>query len=637
MSKKETSPFIFQYIYPKMRYVLGFGRILYRTWGKLYTRFRKRPLSSPVIPDAYTVFNSDTVDSEIDLSCLSGEFPVEIDGSLYLAQCLGSPSAFMVGDTNIVRMDFGAGQIKLTNRLMKTPAALARKKLADTRHRFDFFGLMYLSPGLGIYSYTEGMYLLPDGRIAVTSDIDRPWIIERDSLRVATPIGRRNEWLPMMMDSAGEVLGSLFAGYNNSHAVYTDHQTREVFLVNYQKMQPNGEHPVFLIRWDGKSEFERWLVLSEDGEPIEIKQSIHELVFSRDYILLADTAFAAGTEMFTPWVSAPLPNSKTVVYIVDRRELKSDSRTVSARRMEVNEACIHLVAEYDNPDDKITAYMLHTPATNTAELIRENDQDLDGNYFPEHLIGYGTLPVLDLSSVGKHVFDMKQEKVVHSQYLSQMPYTWGPYLYAYKGRQTSPYTGQDLFVMFKGFSKDVLPRRIYNNYKDVGSRRVSLDEMVGGEGLKHNNSICRITTGDLKIADTYVFPDRVLLYTIACLDSKEPNQPGYVIAGVVTDETVPDQSSGHEYWLFPADNLAGGPICKLGHPTLNNSTLFHSVYIPHSKEWERKNQHQPYHVSLREDYPKDELEKWSDEVLSVFRDEIWPYYNISNTSGKITD
>jgi hypothetical protein len=410
-----------------------------------------------------------------------------------------------------------------------------------------------------------------------------------------------------------------------------------VFLVNYQKMQPNGEHPVFLIQWDGNSEFQRWLILGENGRPIEIKQSIHELVFSRDYILLADTAFAAGTEMFTPWVSAPLPNSKTVVYIVDRRELKSDSRTVSARRMEVNEACIHLVAEYDNPDDKITAYMLHTPATNTAELIRENDQDLDGNYFPEYLIGHGTLPVLDLSSVGKHVFDMKQEKVVHSQYLSQMPYTWGPYLYAYKGRLTSPYTGQDLFVMFKGFSKDVLPRRIYNNYKDVGSRRVSLDEMIGGEGLKHNNSICRITTDDLKIKDAYVFPDRVFLYTIACLDSKEPNQPGYVIAGIVTDETVPDQSSGHEYWLFPADNLAGGPICKLGHPNLNNSTLFHSVYIPGSKEWKRKNQHQPYHVSLREDYPKDELEKWGDEVLSVFRDEIWPYYDISNTSGKITD
>jgi len=509
---------------------------------------------------------------------------------------------------------------------MKTPAALARTELADTRFRFEFFGLMYLSPGLGMFSYTEGMYLLPDGRIAVTSDIDRPWVIERDSLRATTPVGRRNEWLPMMTESAGEVLGSLFAGYNNSHVIYTDHETGEMFLVNYQKIQPNGDHPAYLIRWDGEGEFERWLVLGEDGQPIEIKQSVHELVFSRDYILLADTAFAAGTEMFTPWVSAPLPSDKTVVYIIDRRELKSNERTVTARRMEVNEACIHLVAEYENPDDKVTAYMLHTPATNTAELIRENDTDLNGNYFPERLIGYGTLPVLDLSSVGKHVFDMNLGKVSHSQYLTQTPYTWGPYLYTYMGRQTLPYQGQDLFVMFKGFSKDILPKRIYDAYKDIDSRRVSLEEMVGGEGLKHNNSICRIATEDLKIADAYVFPDRVLLYTIACLDSKKEDQPGYVIAGVVTDDKAGgDKSSGHEYWVFTADNLSHGPVCKLGHPDLNNSTLFHSVYIPNSKEW--INRSQPYHVSLRDDYLKEELEKWGDEVLSAFRDEILPYFD----------
>ena len=600
--------------------------MLYRFWVDLRTRFIARPLSSPVIPDAYVVCNTHTVDSEFDLYTLGGDIPADINGSLYITQCLGSPGAFMVGDTNIVRMDFDAGRIKLTNRLLRTPAALARRELADTRHRFDFFGLMYLSPGLGMFSYTEGMYLLPDGRIAVTSDIDRPWILERDSLRVTTPIGSRDEWLPMMTGSAGEVLGSLFAGYNNSHAVYADHRTGEVFLVNYQKMQPNGEHPVFLIRWDGKSEFERWLVLGEDGGPIEIKQSIHELVYSRDYILLADTAFAAGTEMFTPWVSAPLPSSKTVVYIVDRRGLDPDSRTVTARRMEVDEACIHLVVEYDNPDDKITAYMLHTPATNTAELLRENDRDLSGNYFPSHLIGYGTLPVLDLSSVGKHVFGMDQGKVIHSQYLAQMPYTWGPYLYTYMGRQTVPYNGQDLFIMFRGFSRDILPQRIYDAYKDTESRRVSLEEMVGEEGLKHNNSICRITTKDLRIADAYVFPDRVLLYTIACLESNQENKSGYVIAGVVTDEKAGgDESSGHEYWIFPADNLSGGPVCKLGHPDLNNSTLFHSVYIPASKKW--KNKSQPYHVSLREDYPKDELEKWGQEVLSAFRDEIWPYFD----------
>lgn len=435
----------------------------------------------------------------------------------------------------------------------------------------------------------------------------------------------------MMTDSAGEVLGSLFAGYNNSHALHTDRQTGEVFLVNYQKKQPDGEHPVYLLRWDGRGGLEKWLVLGEDGRPIEIQQSIHELVFSRDHILLADTAFLTGTEIFTPWKSAPLPNEKTVVYLVDRRELEQGNAAVTARRVEINEACIHLVAEYENPEDQVTVYMLHTPATNTAELIRGHDRDLNGQYFPADLIGYGTLPVLDLSSIGRHIIDARRGQVVRSQYLSQMPYTWGPYLYTYKGRQIQPFNKQDLFVMFKGFSKELLPARIFNAYKDTSSRRVPLEQMVGGAGLNHNNSICRITTDDLKIADAYVFPDRVLLLTMVCLDAKDEHQPGYVLAGVVTDELAEGRSSGHEYWLFKADRLSEGPVCKLGHPQLNNSTLFHGVYIPDSIKLEQAQQVPSYFISLRDDYPESELKQWGREVLSLFRDVIWPYFDPSGS------
>ncbi|MCP4140798.1 MAG: hypothetical protein GY755_11000 [Chloroflexi bacterium] len=630
MSKKETPPFTFQYIYPNMRYLMGMGRKIYEFYVNLRTRFSKRPLSSTVLPDAYTVSNTSTIDSEFGLTSLSGEMPTDIEGSLYIAQCLGAPKAFMIGDTNIVRLDFGDGQTKLTNRLIWTPAALARLKLEKTRHRFDFFGLMYLSPGMGMFSYTEGMYLMPDGRIAVTSDVDRPWLIERDSLRVTTPVGRRDEWLPMMADSAGEVMGNLFAGYSNSHVIYTDHETNEVFLANYQYKQANGEHPVKLVRWNGESDFESWLVLGKDGEEIEIKQSIHELIFTRDYILLADTAFVAGTEMLVPWVSAPLPSDKTVVYIIDRRELKTDSTTVSAREIVVDESCIHLIAEYDNPDDKITVYMLHTPATNTAELLRDNDRDLDGNFFPERLTGYGTLPVLDLSSVGKHLLDVKKEEVSQSLYIAEMPYTWGPYLYAYMGRQTEPYNGQDLFVMFKGFSKDILPQRIFDAYKDVDNRRVPIEEMVSGKGLNHNNSICRITTDEFAIADSYIFPDRVLLYTIACLDSSKADHAGYVIAGVVTDDAAGDESSGHEYWLFAADDLASGPVTKLGHPSLNNTTLFHTVYIPKTKADAWQKPEKAYQVQIKDDYPKEELKKWDPALLSAFDEVIWPYFDQSD-------
>lgn len=627
MSKPQTPFFVFKNIYPRFRYILLLGRKLHQFLMTLLTSFSKRPSSSPVLPDTYTASNNSTFDSEINLNCLEGEIPADIEGSLFICQCLGSPEAYMVGDTNIIRMDFTGNEPRLTNRFMWTPTAVARQKLKNTRHRFDFFGFMYLSPGLGMSSYTEGLYLLPDGRLGVTSDVDRPWVIERESLQVVTPVGRRDEWLPMLADNAGEVMGSLFAGYNNSHVLYTDHEKGEVFLVNYRLKRPGGEHPVKLIRWDGYHDFESWIVVDTNGVEIEIKQSTHELVFTRDYILLADTAFVAGTEMFTPWKNAKLPHDKTVVYIIDRRDLISGEKTVISKQVVVDNPCIHLMPEYENPNDKITVYMLHTPATNTAEILRSYDHDLNGNLFPKHLIGYGTLPVLDLSSIGKHLIDVSQSKVVGSEYISEMPYCWGPYLYTYMGRQTEPYHGQDLFIMFKGFSRDILPKRIFNAYKDVNARQVPLEEMVNGDGIHHNNSICRITTDNFAIADAYVFPDRVLLYTISTLDSKNQDGTGYVIAGVVTDQAASEKSSGHEYWIFNASDLTKGPICKLGHKSLNNSTLFHAVYIPKAVARKLDQKKISYQVPIREDYPKEELGKWDSSVLECFEDVIYPLYD----------
>lgn len=627
MNKQQTPVFVFKHIYPRFRHILLLGRRLHQFLMSLLTSFSQRPTSSPVIPDNYTVQNTSTSDSEITLHCLTGSLPTDLEGSLFICQCLGSPEAFMIGDTNIIRIDFDRNNAHLTNRFLWTPVALARQKLKHTRHHFDFFGFMYLSPGLGMFSYTEGLYLLPDGRLAVTSDIDRPWIIDKDSLKAITPVGRRNEWLPMLSKNAGEVMGSLFAGYNNSHVIYTDHQTGEVFMVNYQLAEGNGsEHPVKLMRWDGYHDFEKWIVVDDDGQEIEIKQSVHELVFTRDYILLADTAFAAGTEMFTPWKNAKLPFQKTVVHMIDRRDLILGNKTVSSKKIIVDKPCIHLIAEYENPNDKITLYMLHTPATNTAETFRRYDRDLNGNLFPKHLIGYGTLPVLDLSSVGKHLIDVSQSEI-QSKYISDMPYCWGPYVYTYMGRQIKNYDGQDLFIMFKGFSRAMLPQRILNAYKNVNARQMPLEKMIEGEGIHHNNSICRISTKDFAIADAYIFPDKVLLYTISTLDSKDENASGYLIAGVVTDDIAGEQSSGHEYWIFNADDLAKGPICKLGHVSLNNSTLFHAIYIPKHVEEKLNQKEVSYHIPIREDYPKEELEKWDQSVLECFEELIYPLFD----------
>ncbi|MFI3202307.1 MAG: carotenoid oxygenase family protein [Eubacteriales bacterium] len=612
-------------IYPRLRYLMGMGRSIHGKVKSVQFRFVKRHTVSNVIPDTYQVCNTNTIDSNMTLHILSGELPKNVDGNLYICQCLGTPGAFMVGDTNLVKMNFTKERVTLKNRLMWNPVAIARMALRETKYRFDYFGLMFLSPGVGMFSYTEGMYLLPDGRLGITSDVDRPWIVDREQLRVETPLGSREEWLPMMSGSAAEIMGSLFAGYSNSHAVYTDTETNELFLVNYQYEAVNKEHPCQLMKWDGKNRLEKWYVVDENGVNIKIVQSIHELIFTRDYILLADTSFVAGMEMLTPWQNAPLPNKDTIVYIVDRRQMLEGVEKVPSKKVTIKEACIHLIAEYENPNDCITVYMLHTPATNTAEIMKDYDTDLDGVLFPKHLVGYGTLPVLDLSSVGKHVINMRQGIAENSWYITDEQYCWGPYMYTYMGRQTCKFQEQDLYIMFKGFSKEMLPKRIYHAYKDVENRRCPLDTMVGGKGLQCNNSIARINKERFEIVDAYTFPDKVLLYTISCLESTTPNHAGYVIAGVVQDVCENEQSSGHEYWLFQADALEQGPVCTLGNTQLNNSVLFHTVYINSQLEKELDQKKITYKVPIQRDYPKEEVEVWGLEMVKAFEEFIYPY------------
>lgn len=623
---------LFKSTYPNMRYFMSASRNSYINYKNLVTSTSKRALSSTVVPDVYGVCNTNTIDSDFDLNLLEGSLPKDINGNMYICQCLGTKDAFMVGDTNLVKLNFSKGNVHLTNKMMWSPVSLAKVALQNSVHRFDHMGLMFMSPGLGMFSYTEGMYLLPDGRLSVTSDVDRPWIINRSDMQITTPLGTRKEWLPMMGGDALDVMGSLFAGYSNSHVIYTDVVTNELFLVNYQGEQKDKSHPCILMKWDGKNDLKKWNVVDEKGDDILIKQSIHELIFTKDYILLADTAFVTGAEILCPWKNSPLPNTKTIVYIVNRKDLKDNDKVI-AKKIEIDEACIHLIANYENPNNIVTVYMLHTPATNTAEIIRSYDKNLNGKRFPKNLVGYGTLPVLDLSSIGKHEIDMNENKVENSSYIRDKKITYGPYMYTYMGRQIRNFNEQDLYVMFKGFNKDVLPKRIFNEYKDVDNRIIPIDELLSGN-VRCNNSIARLNKDKFKIEDKYIFDDKVLLYTISCIEKDGQKNDGYVLAAVVRDVPENKKTSGHEYWLFDGSDLKSGPICKLGHKTLNNSVLFHTVYISDKDEKRLDKKEVSYHIDLKEDYPKKELKKWNPEVLDTFEKVIYPYFDSEKRNSK---
>ncbi len=157
--EKKRKNNVYKNVYPNSRHFMSLGRKGHQLVMNAQSMFNKRPESSKVLPDAYAVCNTSAIDSDYDLKLIEGLYPDGLGGNFYLCQCLGVHGAFLVGDTNIVKINFDNSKAHLTNRLMRNPAALSRLILDKTRHRFDYFGLMFLSPGLGMFSYTEGYAL----------------------------------------------------------------------------------------------------------------------------------------------------------------------------------------------------------------------------------------------------------------------------------------------------------------------------------------------------------------------------------------------------------------------------------------------------------------------------------------------
>jgi hypothetical protein len=57
------------------------------------------------------------------------------------------------------------------------------------------------------------------------------------------------------------------------------------------------------------------------------------------------------------------------------------------------------------------------------------------------------------------------------------------------------------------------------------------------------------------------------------------------------------------------------------------------VYIPKAVAKKLDQKKVSYQIPLREDYPKEELEKWELSVLECFEDVIWPLYDHSDPAA----
>lgn len=360
----------------------------------------------------------------------------------------------------------------------------------------------------------------------------------------------------------------------------------------------------------------------------------------------------------------------TKLYIIRRADLKnSESKhqklspfsqrnffkqlpTVVAKEVKVKPEFSHYQVDYENPDGKITLHIAHLGASDVAEVIRVFDRsvydDRDDNKFDyndfelscnvQKLAGMVVGP-MDVSRLGCCVIDGESAEVVSHKYTHNIDFTWAIVFSAYRDDQpTKKFT--DIYWNSWGCWPDLLTKRTLDAYKDYEDRIIPIEQVLELTRQGIPSSLCRLHIDrgaqpeeiDLNLEDHYKFPPGFLGTSAQFVPraSTTGATEGYIVCVVLHSneshtpknnqpDNSEDWSNNTEIWVFDAEKLQNGPLCKLSHPKLNFGFMVHTTWLKEISPPPSTN----YDVREDHDYL---VKQQSLEIQELFEQEVYPKF-----------
>ena len=75
-----------------------------------------------------------------------------------------------------------------------------------------------------------------------------------------------------------------------------------------------------------------------------------------------------------------------------------------------------------------------------------------------------------------------------------------------------------------------------------------------------------------------------------------------------------------EFWIFDAQNLAQGPICRVGHPDLNMPLTLHSLHVDSLPSGDS------YQISIYDDYSA-QIAGLDESIIALFEAEVFTRFS----------
>lgn len=575
---------------------------------------------------------------DLDLRVLTGQLPSDIQGHYFMvcARPYNDGTFIFNGDGMLHRLDLENAQSKLKSRLLKTPCYYADEATLNSNEAFNNpnKGPIRMSRALGVRNQanTALMPMGPD-RLLACYDGGRPFEVDPVSLDVKTPVGAQSEWttaLDFPSFLSGMVLGEVFpVVLSTAHPSY-DHRTGELFLCNYSN-QSVGVFGINLIsktftdimRWDGQGQLEKWTLVDNSGKKIKLDMSAHQMQVTEQFIIIMDSAFLLETNKLFNVNAFQAQKPNTVLYIIPRQQLQSSNSggNVTAKKVIIPREAVHFVASYENPNGRISILLQHNESSDGSEWLLANDKQYN-NKAPvrQDLVGMFN-GSLDISSLGYHQIDGLSGQVIPGQsfVLQHNDYTWTSGFSTFKG-SWAPDRLENLYFNSLGFSADNLVDRVGKNYENYPNRSIPLGQLPFQTGKP--GSIYRLDLSSGQFADGYILPAGRIPSSPQFMprQGSSSSTDGYIVCSVISDDKSWADSSGDEFWIFDAQNLAQGPICRLGHPQLEMPFTLHCAWLPSIQS-----RNHSYKVDVEQDH-KAAVDKLDTRLQDIFKNQVYPHF-----------
>ena len=560
---------------------------------------------------------SDTT-AEYSLSVLSGTLPKDVEGFLFVAYPTpyDDESAVVVGEGMVLRLDLSTNNLK--SNLLKPPCYFVDQATQDLEIAFYNAGLARVSFTLGARSLLNTAFLPMNNRLLITSDASRPWSIDPETLTLKSPIGTLEEWYNGLPDVLTTFVDwPLPLTMSTAHPAF-DSNSNELFTVNWgvnvgSVFDVGGLGFIHLMVWDG-GDMRRfrlktdWLHLDN----VRITQSVHQIALTSDHVIIMDTAFVSEMEDLIGGSGMKVQKTDTILWIVSRSDLVGNDTTVQAKKVVIPREAAHFLADYDSSQGRITLHIGHQCANDSSEYLSEGDLLYDGTECDPELHGM-ICATTDIGVLGKYIIDTESMTLVGSQILQDERLFGGPALYTFDGNHT-PEELKTIWWLSFGVSPELRTKKTEDAYSDYPYRHTPITDLPTDSIPP---CICRIDAQSLSIEDDYSFPYGRFVSSPTFVPKKTGMEgEGYLYCIVISDDEGTQGSSGDEIWIFDAQNLAQGPLCRLGHPDINLPMTLHSSYVRTLPSGDN------YSVSIYDDY-NPQIANLDDEIVSIFESEVF--------------